>query len=107
MNGFDTVPIGRTPGTYVYRYVNPQQIRSYWELASRYVLADHTFQTQGSGSFTAHQDLIRGGTELSKSDALIDFPSRAPWGCDSPAGTRTSLITAANQYEFLQVRFRA
>lgn len=105
MNGFDTVPIGKMPGTYVYRYVNPAQIRSYWELASRYVLADHTFQTQGSGSFTAHQDLIRGGTELSNSDALIDFPSRAPWGCDSPGGTRTSLITAANQYEFLQGPF--
>ena len=28
-------------------------------MAKQYVLADHTFQDQGSGSFTAHQDLIR------------------------------------------------
>jgi phospholipase C len=52
------------------------------------------FQTQGSGSFTAHQDLIRGGTTIDKAQtvALIDFPSRLPWGCDAPEGTKTSLI---------------
>jgi len=31
-------------------------------LASEYALAEHLFTTQGSGSFIAHQDLIRGGT---------------------------------------------
>ena len=61
MNGFDTVPIGSTPGTYVYQYVDPAQIRPYWDMAKQYVLADHFFQTQGSGSFTAHQDLIARG----------------------------------------------
>ncbi len=105
MNGFDTVPVGKSPGTYVYQYVDPNQIRPYWDLASRYVLADHTFQTQGSGSFTAHQDLIRGGTEVNTDKSLIDFPSSAPWGCDSPTGTRTSLITENNQYEYLQGPF--
>jgi len=98
MNGFDTVPIGRIPGTYVYRYVQPAQIRPYWDLAKQYVLSDHTFQTQGSGSFTAHQDLIRGGTEISSSQSLIDFPSDYPWGCTAPAGTVTTLITAQNRY---------
>jgi|SRR5580700_1042629 phospholipase C len=105
MNGFDTVPIGKTPGTYVYQYVDPTQIRAYWELAAQYVLADHTFQTQGSGSFTAHQDLIRGGTQINATQSLIDFPNAAPWGCDAPSGTKTSLITAANQYQFLQGPF--
>jgi phospholipase C len=101
MNGFDTVPIGRVPGIYVYQYVKPSQIEPYWDLAKQYVLSDHTFQTQGSGSFTAHQDLIRGGTELGNSRALIDFPndSGAPWGCDASNGTKTSLITAENDYE--------
>ncbi len=99
MNGFDLDPIGRTPGTYVYQYVNPAQIRPYWDLAKHYVLADHTFQTEGSGSFTAHQDLIRGGTEIDASHHIIDFPTRAPWGCDAPTGTTTSLITADNQWQ--------
>ncbi len=98
MDGFDTVPIGKTPGIYVYQYVDPAQIAPYWNLAKQYVLADHLFQTQGSGSFTAHQDLIRGGTEINASQQIIDFPSALPWGCDAPAGTTTSLITANNTY---------
>ena len=104
MNGFDLDPIGRTPGTYVYQYVNPAQIRPYWDLAKHYVLSDHTFQTEGSGSFTAHQDLIRGGTEIDSSHHIIDFPTRAPWGCDAPTGTTTSLITADNQWQQYQGR---
>ncbi|HEV3091422.1 MAG TPA: alkaline phosphatase family protein [Candidatus Cybelea sp.] len=99
MNGFDLVPIGHTPGTYVYQYVNPSQVAPYWQMAKAYVLADHLFQTQGSGSFTAHQDLIRGGTDISATQSVIDYPTRPPWGCDAPAGTVTSLITAANQFE--------
>ena len=85
MNGFDTVPIGRTPGTYVYQYVDPRtKLRLYWDLAQQYVLSDHTFQTQRQRKFTAHQDLIRGGTEIAKDRSLIDFPTQAPWGCDAP-----------------------
>ncbi len=105
MNGFDVDPIGKIPGTYVYQYVNPAQIAPYWDLAKQYVLSDHTFQTQGSGSFTAHQDLIRGGTEIGNSQSLIDFPTMQPWGCDAPSGTQTSLITASNRYLYLQGPF--
>jgi phospholipase C len=100
MNGFDLVPVGHTPGTYVYQYVDPTQIAPYWTLAKEYVLADHVFQTQGSGSFTAHQDLIAGGTAIDATQSVIDFPSLPPWGCDSPGGTVTSLITRNNAYEY-------
>ncbi|MBV9233138.1 MAG: hypothetical protein JO030_03780, partial [Candidatus Eremiobacteraeota bacterium] len=65
--------------------------------AKEYVLADHMFQTEGSGSFTAHQDLIAGGSPIG-ADRLIDYPDGRPWGCDAPPGTLTSLITADNQY---------
>ncbi len=99
MDGFDTVPVGRMSGTYVYQYVNPAEIKPYWEMAQQYVLADDFFQTQGSGSFTAHQDLIRGGTELTPTESLVDLPTDVPWGCDAPAGTITSLITKSNRYE--------
>jgi phospholipase C len=104
MNGFDTVAIGKVSGTYVYEYVAPAQIAPYWDLAKSYVLSDHTFQTQGSGSFTAHQDLIRGGTDVGSNQSLIDFPNDwgHPWGCDATPGTRTSLITANNQYMSFQ-----
>lgn len=97
MDGFDRVWIGALPGTYVYAYVDPAQLQPYWSLAKRYVLADHMFQTEGSGSFTAHQNLIAGGTPISATRRLIDFPTGKPWGCDAPAGTVTSLITPAGR----------
>ncbi|HTU81133.1 MAG TPA: alkaline phosphatase family protein [Candidatus Acidoferrales bacterium] len=93
MDGFAGVPIGNVPGSYVYQYVNPSQIAPYWALARQYVLADHFFQTQGSGSFTAHQDLIAAGTQVDATHSLIDFPTALPWGCDAPPGTVTSLVT--------------
>jgi len=79
---------GRRP----YQYVNPTQIAPYWDIAGQYVLGDHMFQTQGSGSFTSHQDLIAGGTRINQQESLVDFPSKAPWGCDAPSGTTTSLV---------------
>jgi phospholipase C len=75
-----------------YQYVDPSQIAPYWDIAGQYVLSDRMFQTQGSGSFTAHQDLIAGGTAINFRESLVDFPSHAPWGCDAPSGTVTSLV---------------
>ena len=64
--------------------------RAILEACAEYVLSDHTFQTQGSGSFTAHQDLItRRHTRSATRAACIDSPtSSTPWGCDAPPGTR-------------------
>jgi phospholipase C len=110
MDGFDLEGSGAngngsTLCTYPYQYVNPSAIKEYWDLAKQYVLADHTFQTQGSGSYTAHQDLIAGGTVVNygygkySSDSIIDNPSFWPWGCDAPPGVVTSLI--ATNLKFL------
>ena len=58
------------------------------------------FQTQGSESFTAHQDLIRGDTFMDAKASLIDSPTASQaWGCDSNGGTNTSLITTELKYE--------
>ncbi len=97
MNGFDLINFGKYPPRGLYQYVNPAQIKPYWTLASQYVLADHMFQTQGSGSFTAHQDLIAGGTMVDSTKSIVDFPTLSPWGCDAPNGTLTSLITRNNE----------
>jgi phospholipase C len=99
MDGFDleggSVHCPGKAGLHPYQYVNPSQIGPYWEIADQYVLADHIFQTQGSGSFTAHQDLIAGGTAIDPLESVVDFPSQMPWGCDSPPGTKTSLLVGA------------
>ncbi|HEV3090447.1 MAG TPA: alkaline phosphatase family protein [Candidatus Cybelea sp.] len=90
----------KTEGAKPYQYVNPAQIQPYWTMASTYGLANMMFSTQGSGSFTAHQDLIRGGTAITSGESLIDDPtSPYIWGCDSAPGTQTSLITTGLQYE--------
>jgi len=78
-----------------YQYVDPAQIAVYWTLAKHYVLADHMFTTQGSNSFTAHQDLIAGGTQINPNESIVDVPTESPWGCDAPAGTVTSLVDRA------------
>jgi phospholipase C len=106
MDGFDDIALTlrkgtREPaGTYAYRYVDPNDIPEYWALAEQYVLGDHMFTTQSSDSFTAHQDLVAGGTPVGNAgDNVIDFPTPSSWGCDgSPPGTVTSLITPTGRY---------
>lgn len=89
------VPAGR----YAYRVVAPGYIEPYWKIAHQYVLGDRMFMTQSSSSFTAHQDLIAGGTPIgSKGDNVIDFPDPSYWGCDAVSGTVTSLITPKGHY---------
>jgi len=91
----------RDEGSAPYLYVNPADIKPYWTMAAEWGLANAMFQTQGSESFTAHQDLIRGGTEIDSTASLIDNPpySRMVWGCDSNPSTVTSLITTSLQLE--------
>jgi phospholipase C len=94
------IPAGKAP----YQVVAKNQIRPYWDLATQYVLADRTFPTQASGSFTAHQDLIRGDTVFAKNESVIDFPwnnHKPPiqnWGCDDPSDSYTPLLTSAHEY---------
>ncbi len=109
MDGFDKAKIGgnNPGGLYAYQYVDPTKLVPYWTIAKDYVLLDHMFQTQGSGSFTAHQDLIAGATAIDQTNSLIDFPNEAKvWGCDAPTpspsnpyGTYVPLITVNDAYE--------
>jgi phospholipase C len=88
-------PAGKKP----YQYVKPADIQPYWAIAKQWVLADEMFQTQGSGSFTAHQDLIRGGTCINSCPGpsgstltLVDNPTYWPWGCDAPPKVVTNTL---------------
>ena len=91
-----------------YQYINPAQVKPYWTMAKQYGLADHMFQTQGSGSFVGHQDLIAGSTSLNADESITDEPNspNGIWGCDSTPGrsggrsiTTTSLISKTKGYE--------
>jgi phospholipase C len=103
MDGFNNIIFsvtGKPENMKPYEYVNPEDVAPYWTMASNYAIANAMFQTQGSGSFTAHQDLIRGGTELTPKESMIDDPTSSEfWGCDSPIGTKVSLITTKLVYK--------
>lgn len=105
MDGFDLESLGGPgkAGLLPYTYVDPSEIKPYWDIAQKYGLGDHMFQGQGSGSFTAHQELIAGGEQVDADHALVNWPVNPhpgayAWGCDAPPGTVTSLITRQNQY---------
>lgn len=110
MDGFDLTKFGANDEgpqwscTYTYQYVNPADIKPYWTMAKQYVLADDAFQTQGSESFTAHQALIAGGTadvNGLQHESIIDDPTDGTvWGCDSPPGTVTELLTIYGQFGY-------
>ncbi len=102
MDGFNLIKYvnsGQPEGMAAYQYVDPSQIQPYRTLAAQWGLADEMFQTQGSDSFTAHQDLIRGGTFINSTQSMIDPPtSPDAWGCDSSPGSKTQLITTQLKY---------
>jgi phospholipase C len=86
-------------GTYPYMYVNPADIQPYWDMAKQYGLSDYMFQTQGSGSYTAHLDLVAGGSQLKSQWSLIDYPSEfADWGCAAPQGTTTARLSVTGHF---------
>lgn len=104
MDGFNEVKFSvghQAEGVAPYVYVDPSQIVPYWTLAQQYSLAVDMFTTQGSASFPAHQDLIRGGTFIDSSHSLIDNPryGNKAWGCDSSSQTTTSVITTTLQLQ--------
>jgi phospholipase C len=102
MDGFNQIifaSTGKPEGTAPYQYVASSDVAPYWDIARDYAIADRFFQTQGSGSFTAHQDLIRGDTQISSTESLIDDPPLSPWGCPAEKTNKTSLITTALKYE--------
>jgi len=109
MDGFNLIKFvngGQYENTLPYEYVNPSQVKPYWAIADQWGLADEMFQPQGSDSFVAHQDLIRGSAcitapstcDTSYASSLIDSPT-APklWGCASDPGTKTSVISGTLQ----------
>jgi phospholipase C len=106
MDGFGNIVFtnGQPAGNWPYQYVDPTQIQPYWSMAKQYTLADEMFETQSSGSFVAHQDLIAGDTAINSDEVLANIPTREPWGCDAPKApknpptTVTSLLKAPRQF---------
>jgi phospholipase C len=103
MNGFDQVPVAKPlPPTYMYSYLRRPLVQPYWDMASQYVFDDRMFPTEFGPSFTAHQNLITGSTEISPGESLVDMPidpgGHARGDCDAPKGTVTDLIDSSRDF---------
>jgi phospholipase C len=103
MDGFGNIAFtnGEPAGNWPYQYVDPKDVQPYWSIAHQYTLSDEMFETQSSGSFVAHQDLIAGDTAINPDEVLVNIPTREPWGCDAPKHpylTVTSLLKTPRQF---------
>jgi phospholipase C len=88
MDGFDHV--GSFPSNQpniAYSYVPRSEAQPYFDLASKYALADRMFQSNNSASYPAHQYVI-----AAQSANVTNVPSSFPWGCDAPAGTTVTML---------------
>jgi phospholipase C len=87
MDGFDTTPAncGGAPvdPLYPYGYVPRAETQPYWDVASRFTLADRMFATQTGPSYPGHLFLIAGTSHRETDDPTDPLI----WGCDAPAGT--------------------
>jgi phospholipase C len=75
MDGFDLETGGGAPGYYAYERTRKGDVRTYWDIAAQYVLADNHFPSNLDSSFVAHQYLI-----AAQAQSAVDIPS-ANWGC--------------------------
>ncbi len=89
MDGFHT---GSGSHFAAYAYMDHAEIAPYRAMAQQYVLADAFFPTEFGGSYTSHITTIAGNDDITDTQALVNFPTHAPNDCDSPAGTRSSLV---------------
>ena len=69
------------PENFAYAYAPHSEVRTYWQMAARYVLADHVFQSNLDGSFVAHQYAI-----AAYAGREVDYPLGA-WGCEGSGNT--------------------
>lgn len=88
MDRFDLIPGSFQENLLInYTRYRQDQIPNYWELASRFVVADKFFTSVHGPSFPNHLFTI-----AAQSGGAIDNPTDTPWGCDAPPGTTVPVI---------------
>ena len=95
LDWFDLTAGGNQNGDFeAYTQMTPDDIPNYWTYAQTFVLADHTFQSTNSPTFSNHMYVISAGGE-----GTITIPSNPhgkaeTWGCDATQGTVVSQMDA-------------
>ncbi len=80
MDGFNheqtQPPSGPPARLSMYSYLDRKLVAPYWDLAKRYVLADHMFPTMFGETFTAHLDLIAATASIKSDLSLVNCRAR-------------------------------
>jgi len=95
MDEFDVIPNGNVNGDYLsYSQLKQTDIPNYFAYARNFVLADNMLSSLEGPSFPNHLYTI-----AAQSGGAVDNPvnpnfgTLSSWGCDSPAGTTTNVIS--------------
>jgi len=106
MDGLDQNPVicngGGTscaPSNAAFKYVNPSEVTSYFQMAEQYTFCDRMFQTNQGPSFPAHQIIISGTSAPTTSSDVCagSNPKGVPnaffnTGCTAPKQERVAMI---------------
>jgi phospholipase C len=104
MNGFNNEAVGCGTGSYPpcpikhpqYAYVPPSETKPYFDMASQYVLADHTFASNfDASSFVAHQYLI-----AAQSSSAVNYPNSNDWSCEGGPGDTIMTVTKEREINY-------
>ncbi len=94
----------KAPPHFQFKYVQPQDVAPYFEMAEQYTFADRMFETQQGPSYLAHQFIIAGtsaptaGSNLfAESSPGIGPGGGAHVGCTAPQAERVELIDPYGQ----------
>jgi phospholipase C len=89
LDGFDLNTSLPKPNLLPYTFVNPSEIKPYYQMAQQYVLNDNYFTSHIDASFVSHQYII-----AAQADSAVDLPSGS-WGCAYPSAP--DYVTTLNQ----------
>jgi phospholipase C len=100
MDGADKIPVhcnsknACPPANPQFRYVNPNDVAPYFQMAEQYTFGDRMFQTNQGPSFPAHQFIISGTSAPTATSDLFasENPNGTTVGCTAPPDVKVALI---------------
>jgi phospholipase C len=91
MDGFDLNNPDRTGPDFDYAFVDPAETAPYFAMAKKFTFADEFFQSNSGPSYTAHQYMVAGQSQLVDENPVLT-QRFAGWGCDDPPGSWTKVL---------------
>jgi phospholipase C len=113
MDGANKIPVlcysgpGCAPAQPNFRYVRPEEVQPYFQMAEQYTFGDRMFQTNQGPSFPAHQFIISGTSAPSPdsnsfvADNALGNGGISNTGCTAPADEQVLVIDANGRESYM------